>query len=99
MSDTYILAEDGKTPVRVAVVEWSKWLEGSRGKRTVKFTEKDGVRVSTVFLGLDHSFCGGPPLLFETLVFEGPHDGDMERYVTWDEAIKGHEAMVKRVFE
>lgn len=30
------------------------------------------------------------PLLFETLIFGGEHDGDMWRYSTWDEAKAGH---------
>src|SRR6187401_652293 len=30
----------------------------------------DGTIVSTVFLGLDHSWGHGPPLLYETMVFD-----------------------------
>lgn len=49
------------------------------------------VRVSTVFLGLDHQFDDdGPPLLFETMIFGGKHDGYQERYSTWEEAEAGH---------
>lgn len=56
------------------------------------------IMVSTVFLGLDHSFRDhGPPILFETLVFNGPLRDEMERYATWDEADAGHKAMVERV--
>ena len=52
-------------------------------------------RVSTVFLALDHNmFGGGTPILFETMIFDGPHDGDMWRYSTWDEAKAGHERIV-----
>ena len=32
----------------------------------------------------------GPPLLFETMIFGGPHDGYQERYTFWDEAEAGH---------
>ena len=56
------------------------------------------IRVSTVFLGVDHSF--GPcskPLLFETMVFGGPLNGEMDRYPTWEEAEAGHKAMLNRV--
>ena len=38
----------------------------------------------------------GPPILFETLVFGGPLDGEMDRYSSWDDAQVGHEMMVKR---
>jgi hypothetical protein len=48
-------------------------------------------RVSTVFMGIDHNFTrGGPPLLFETMIFGGPEDGFQARYSTWDEAEAGH---------
>jgi len=42
-----------------------------------------GERLSTVFLGLDHAWGGGPPLIFETMLFapEQPHPSreSMER--------------------
>lgn len=53
--------------------------------------------VSTVFLGLNHRFFDkGPPILFETLVFSDIEDVNnrMERYCTWDEAVKGHNRIV-----
>jgi hypothetical protein len=58
------------------------------------------ILVSTVFIGLDMSYrgpLGGDPLLFETLVFNGPLDGEGERYSSWDEAEKGHAAVIERV--
>lgn len=53
--------------------------------------------VSTVWISLDHSFGEGPPLIFETLIFGGGLDGDMERYSTLEAAHAGHEAVVQRV--
>lgn len=53
--------------------------------------------VSTVWLGIDHSFGYGPLLIFETLVFGGPLDKEMDRYTTEQEALTGHEQMVARV--
>ena len=48
--------------------------------------------VSTVFIGIDHSFGQGPPLLFETLTFyKNGSNGDIcQRYSTWEEAERGH---------
>lgn len=49
--------------------------------------------VSTVWLGLDHSFHGGEPIIFETMVFRGPDDFAEElgrRYATEQEAKAGH---------
>jgi hypothetical protein len=31
------------------------------------------------------------------MVFGGPLDHEQDRYSTWDEAIRGHEAMLERV--
>lgn len=56
------------------------------------------VRVSTVFLALDHNFSGeGPPLLFETMVFGGVEDGRQWRYSTWREAEEGHAVVIQSV--
>lgn len=92
MSDKYIL--DGHTPVPCAdLLEWARTFENAA--RTVGNTEVDGdIRVSTVFLGLDHSFGHGDPLLFETMIFGGAHDGYQERYSKWDEAEAGHATAV-----
>lgn len=64
-----------------------------------------GAFVSTVWLGLDHSFSlasfgnkpNPHPIIFETMVFglDGHGDLDMERYETEWEAKLGH----KRIFE
>jgi hypothetical protein len=48
------------------------------------------IRVSTVFLGYDHSFNGGTPVLFETMIFGGRYDQHQDRYTTWDAAQAGH---------
>ncbi len=96
MTDKYIL--EGKTPVPESdLMTWATWLETA--DRQVSKDEKDEVKVSTVFLGLDHRFGGdGPPILFETMVFGGQHDQDQKRYCTWEEAEEGHRRMVEKVW-
>ena len=89
----YIL--DGHTPVPCELMDWARWFD--KADRHVAMTDVNHIHVSTVFLGLDHAFDGGPPVLFETLVFGGPLDGEMERYHTWGEAEAGHKVMVERV--
>lgn len=96
MSDHFILNDD-HTTTPCDMLTWACWLEAAGDRRRVAAWEGDGVKVSTVFLGLDHSFGAGAPLIFETLVFGGPLDGEMDRYGTWDEAQAGHDAMVARV--
>lgn len=95
MSDTYILK--GHEPVPVELEVWARWFETA--DRQVRDTFRDDVRVSTVFLGLDHSFGHGPPVLFETKVFVNGSGDEMERYSTWDEAVEGHENMVAKIFK
>lgn len=56
------------------------------------------VRVSTVWLGLNHNFTGeGPPLIFETMVFGGVHDEDQWRYPSGAAALAGHDQVVTMV--
>ena len=89
MTDKYIL--DGKEPVPCGdLLEWGRWLETA--DRHVAQDRIGPYRVSTVFLGLDHSFGCGPPLLFETMIFGPGFDRDeyQERCATWEEAEEMH---------
>jgi hypothetical protein len=85
---------EGREPKACTVEEWAVWFQAA--DRTVKRTKiRDTVEVSTVFLGLDHSFgSGDAPVLFETMIFglpdEHPDRDYQERYCTWDEASAGH---------
>jgi hypothetical protein len=99
MSDKYILDADGRTAIAVDWLAWARWFEAAAADRIVARTIIGDATVSTVFLGLNHQYGDGPPLIFETLVFAGALDGEMERYSTWEEAEQGHQAMVKRVTE
>jgi hypothetical protein len=53
-------------------------------------TRVDDAWVSTVWLGLDHGFGIGPPLIFETMIFGGPLDQYQARYHDEAEALDGH---------
>jgi len=94
MGDFYILDRHDVTPC-IDIKLWGEWL--AKADRKVKREIVGKSDISTVFLGLDHSFKDGSPLLFETLVFGGPIDGEMNRYETWDEAVKGHNEMVRKI--
>lgn len=92
MNDLFVLAEDGKTPVAASLIEWARWRALKPNVRRVAKDHIGDAEVSTVFLGLDHRFFGaGPPLLFETMVFGGEHDGHQERCSTWAEAEEMHQ--------
>jgi hypothetical protein len=104
MSGEYILVD--KVAVPVSAIEWAAWMEGAGAK--VKIVKQEVVGrywVSTVFLGLDHSFGKGGPILFETMIF-GRHrnmhstpefeDGEYQtRCSTWEQAEAMHQEAVK----
>lgn len=86
------------------ILKWATWFEGAN--RTVNKTTADvslhgeklgQISISTVFLGIDHSFGEGEPLLFETMVFGGKLDQEMDRCETWEAAEKMHELMCEKV--
>ena len=94
----YILGKDGKTPVLCeSAAEWGRLFD--REKRKVAFNEVGDVNVSTVFLGLDHNYEDGPPILFETMIFGGEHDEYQDRCATWNEALEMHDRAVALVHE
>jgi hypothetical protein len=94
----YMLDDDHGIVATDDFMEWAKWFE-KIDRRRVGRDEFGDVSVSTVFLGVDYGFGGGPPILFETMVFGGALDGEIERYSTWDEAVEGHKKMIERVKE
>jgi len=90
----YIL--DGITP---KAVDLTTWATSKDHHRVILQTERDGVLVSTVFLGLNHNFADtGAPILFETMVFGGKYDEEMERYSTYQEALEGHVRWCLKIF-
>lgn len=89
----YIL--EGKTPRLADPMEWAKWFGTT--DRHIGNDVIGGVRISTVFLGVDHKWEDGPPLLFETMIFGGPHGEYQTRSSTWDEAEQQHAVAVALV--
>ena len=89
MSWYYILNEQGE-PVPCDVLTFGRWFEGHPAARVIAHDEVDDVMVSTVFLGLDHSLGHGAPMMYETMIFGGPHDEYQDRYSTRAEAVAGH---------
>ena len=111
----YILVD--KKPIAVdttkesGLIRWGSWMLNA--DRMVKKERVMGFEVSTVFLGIDHQFVNGPPLVFQTTVFI-PWDKPIQkngititreeadefgpwRYSTWEKAEEGHAEMVRLV--
>ena len=96
MSNKYIL-DSNRDPIPASLSEWADWFENADDERIVAKTTIGNSDVSTVFLGLDHSFGSGPPLIYETLVFGGKLADEMNRYTTREQAEQGHREMCERV--
>lgn len=79
----------------IDVTEWAIWFE--KADRKVAWTKIHYVKISTVFIGLDHNMGNGPPRLFETMVFGGRFDMEVERYPTEKLALRGHKNMCDRI--
>lgn len=71
MSEWYRL-DVNNVPNRISFDELLARPKDGTWKRVALTIVHEGCEVSTVFLGLDHSWTpGGPPLVFETMVFGG----------------------------
>src|SRR5262249_49494543 len=87
-------------PIRMEAM--AKLIEDLDYKRIAETTLPDGKWVSTVWLGINHQFGQGPPLIFETMVFESRENLSeiaCQRYSTENEAIIGHQEMVAQYHE
>jgi hypothetical protein len=86
----------------ITLAVWA-WLREHPDYRRVARDEIGPCHVSTVWLGIDHSFGHGPPVIFETMVFSNAatwnpqmgcyfHEdqGVQRRYCTEAQALAGH---------
>ena len=103
--ESYILEADHSIREAVTWQEVEDQLADTEG-RQVAIDEFDGVRISTVFLCINHGFSErDPPVLFETMLFiDDPAlgapswlDDACTRYCTWDDAVAGHTLAVATV--
>src|SRR5215469_9801499 len=87
----YILKDRKITPVEDPM-EWAVWFE------------KGETWISTVFLGIDHNYGDGPPVLWETMAFKKTNTApDKRREVdcdrcsgNWEQAEAMHQRMVSK---
>lgn len=84
----------------ITLERWIELYEADPESRRVAKTTIGSYLISTVWLGLDHSMFGDPPLIFETMVFPTvagemvPTEYDCWRYSTEADARAGHEEVV-----
>ena len=92
----YILDEDDQPVKCEDVLKWGAWIQTAN--RTLKVDHFPGdIRVSTVFLGMDHGWGSGTPVLWETMIFGGEHDQDQWRAAARLSACHFHRKAVNMV--
>jgi hypothetical protein len=102
--NVFYYLNDDHTTRPCDVVEWAEQLTHMMitNNKNLKEDTVNGKWISTIWLGIDHNYLGGLPLIFETMVF---NDGDLhldeycDRYSTWDEAIEGHQKAIQWVLD
>lgn len=92
----YWMLDDKGDPVSTHdVLVWGAWFACFKNRLIARDAVGDAT-VSTVFLGIDHGYGQNhTPVLFETMVFGGPNDGELWRYETKQAALDGHRRAVE----
>ena len=93
----YSLDKENNPVACVDMGHYMAWVENNQGQTIVKQDSIGDISVSTVFLGLDHSFSTprNSPILWETMIFGGENDqAYQERYASYEQAIEGHQKAI-----
>ena len=85
-------------------LKYAKWMERAKanGEAVVGVSDVNRLRISTIFIGHDMSIqlFDSPPVVFESLVQgadrEDSHVLTRYRYCFWEEAERGHKAIVEQ---
>jgi hypothetical protein len=85
-----------KVPVECSLMDWV--ISFAKDKK-VDYTELGLFKVSTIFIGTDHNFSGdGPPLLYETGVFDKNNNNVYRKnYETLEQAKNGHWQIIENI--
>lgn len=102
MNNNHYILDEKDNPVVTDLMTWARWFQTAN--RSVGLTEIGPYQISTVFLGLDHNYAGGPPVLWETMIFTKKHNDPLDQQQTRcsgsrEQAEAMHDKMVKLVKE
>ena len=86
---------------RISMKRFGELLADPRYK-ILQQTKLGGLLISTVWIGIDMNFMGGPPVIFESMVFDQDEEDpdslgegvEQIRYATEAEALAGHDRLV-----
>ena len=93
-NNTYILDAEGKPQLEPDWDRWLAWMQAN-DQPLAETHVAPGVLVATRFMGIDQRRTKiGAPVLWETMIFGGPHDLHQARYTSQAAALTGHERMV-----
>jgi hypothetical protein len=94
----YILDKTGKPVREPDLMKWARWYDAADRRVADDFV--GDLWVSTVFLGLDHSRDDGPPILWETMVFDKEQkEKDVDRCSGSREQAEAMHALMVRKLE
>lgn len=93
----YVLDENG-APVEAGDIEqFGEFFENFDNRRVAEDIVGNRT-ISTVFLGFNHCHIpDGPPVLWETAIFDGDDADIYDRYTSREEAEAGHKRCVEEV--
>lgn len=94
----YTLNAQGEPIPEPDIDKWAGWITDAREQRRVGREAVGDSIINTTFLGVDHAWIPGPPVLWETMVFGGPSDHESTRCGgSREQAEAMHARMVERV--
>lgn len=94
----FILNENGDPISMTDAIGFAQWFE--KANRHLAKTELSGFYISTVFLGINHAFGGGDPVLWETMIFGLTGDDEyQDRHTNKRDALLGHIKAIEFVLE
>lgn len=89
---------NGKVVPEPDLMAWGQWM-GTADRVVARTNITEEIVVSTVFLGLDHAWGGGKPVLWETMIFGGKLDTYQTRYTSRAAAEAGHIDAVSEAYK
>ena len=93
----YILNGRGEPVLEPDLHKWALWMENIESRKVGRDYAGQAV-ISTVFLGVDYSLGGSPPILWESMVFGGPLDQSINRCAgSREQALAMHQSMLAQV--